>query len=143
MDNTIRYLNTDLDLVSLDDLTVLAAIFDSRGVFPLHVGREEDGLCYARIETQDSHREPEQNIAAMVAVVESLEEPHRSVWRQCTTREFNLGYNCGADPWAFNQGLSTDLLGRIAGIDASLRITTYPDREETVQSQAEEATGDL
>ena len=130
MDGTICYLNTDLDLTSSDDLTALAAVFESRGVFPLHVTRGEDGLWYATFEMLDQHTEPEPNIAAMVAVAESLGEPHRSVWLGCTRREFNIGYDCGAEPWAFNQGLSCGLLGRMAAIGASLRFTLYPDREQ-------------
>ena len=138
MHNTICYLNTDLVLTSPNELTALAAIFESRGVYPLHVGLEEDGLWYGTFETQDSHAEPEPNIAVMVAVAESLSEPHRSVWMQCSKREFNIGYDCGAQPWAFNQGLSCELLGRIAAVGASLRVTLYPDREQPLLSQSQQ-----
>ncbi len=129
MDGKICYLNTDLDLTSADDLRPLAAAFQSRGVPPLHVTHGEDGFWYAVFETLDQHTEPEPNIAAMVAVAESLDGPHRSVWRRCTQREFNIGYDCGAEPWAFNQGLSSGLIGRMAAVGASLRVTVYPDRE--------------
>jgi hypothetical protein len=129
MDGTIRYLNTDLDLTSPADLTALARVFRSRGVFPLHVTHGEDGCWSARFETSDQHTEPEPNIAAMVAVVESLRPRHRSIWDGCMLREFNIGYDCGDEPWAFNQGLSCELLGRIAAIGASLRWTLYPYRE--------------
>jgi hypothetical protein len=129
MDGKICYLNTDLDLTSSDDLTPLAAVFHSRGVFPLHVTYREDGLWHATFEVLDQHTEPEPNIAAMVVVAESLDEPLRSIWLRCTQREFNIGYDCGAEPWAFNQGLSSGLLGRIAAVGASLRVTLYPDRE--------------
>ena len=129
MDNRIQYLNTDLDLTSPVDLTALAAAFESQGVFPLHVTHCEDGVWIATFETDSQHAEPESNIAAMVGLVESLVEPHRSVWLGCTRRQFNIGYDCGAEPWEFNQGLSTELLGRLAAIGGSLRITLYPDRE--------------
>ena len=56
MDGTICYLNTDLDLTSSDDLTALAAVFESRGVFPLHVTRGEDGLWYATFEMLETGR---------------------------------------------------------------------------------------
>jgi hypothetical protein len=130
MDKTIHYLNTDLDLISPADLTGLARAFRSRGVFPLHVTHGEDGKWYATFETSDQFTEPETNIAAMVAAVESLLPQHRSIWHACTQREFNVGYDCGDEPWAFNQGLSCELLGRIAAIGASLRWTLYPYREE-------------
>jgi hypothetical protein len=129
MDSKISYLNTDLDLSSSKDLTELAAAFETAGVFPLHVTHHEDGLWYATFETDDEHDQPEPNIAAMVTVAETLQEPLRSVWSGCARREFNIGYGCGAEPWAFNQGLSSRLLGRIATVGASLRITLYPDRE--------------
>jgi hypothetical protein len=136
MDNTIRYLNTDLDLVCSNDLTELANAFDVRGAFPLHVTKEGDGKWYATFETNKPHTEPEPNISQMLAIIESLAEPHRSLWMRCTLREFNIGYDCGAEPWAFNQGLSTDLLGRIAAVGASLRITLYPDRDGVVSEKS-------
>ncbi|MBI3409074.1 MAG: hypothetical protein HY040_12060 [Planctomycetes bacterium] len=126
LDGTICYLNTDLDLISPNDLTALAAAFDSRHVFALHVIRGEDGFWHATFETGDSHAEPELNIAAMVAVIESFGKRHRTVWQHCTQREFNIGYDCGTEPWAFSQGLSCGLLARMAAIGASLRFTLYP-----------------
>jgi hypothetical protein len=123
---TIRYLNTDLDLTSAGDLTALAAAFEARGMLPLHVTRGEDGLWYATFETGEQHEEPEPNIAALIAVVESLAEPQRAVWAGCARREFNIGYDCGGAPRAFDQGLSSELLGRVAAAGASLRITLYP-----------------
>jgi hypothetical protein len=136
MDGKISYLNTDLNLTSPDDLTALSKIFESRHIFPLHVTRGEDGRWYATFEVLDQHTEPERSIATMVAVVESLRPPNRSVWRGCTLREFNIGYDCGAEPWAFNQGLSCELLGRIAAVGAALRWTLYPDRKEATAKPA-------
>jgi hypothetical protein len=82
-----------------------------------HLGRRPDGAQFA---------EPEANIAAMLVIVESLARPLRSVWDGCTRREFNIGYECGAEPWAFNQGLRAELLGQMAAVGASLRVTLYP-----------------
>lgn len=129
MDNKICYLNTDLDLRCRETLTALAGAFESRGAFALHVTENDDGLWYATFETNLQHTEPEANIAAMLAVVESLSDALRGVWNRCELKEFNVGYDCGAEPWAFNQGMSAALLGRIAAVNASLRITLYPDRE--------------
>ncbi|MDZ4779983.1 MAG: hypothetical protein SGJ19_07010 [Planctomycetia bacterium] len=129
MDNTIEYLNTDLDLKSPTDLEPLASALRSGGVFDLHVSRWDDGLWYARFETDECYSEPEPNITAMLDVLERLPEAQRATWDQCILREFNIGYDCGDKPWAFNQGLAPELLGRLAAIGASLRITLYPDRE--------------
>lgn len=135
MDNTICYLNTDLDLTSAEDLTALAAGFEAAAMPPLHVAQGTDGLWLATFETDTQFTEPEPNIAAMLAIVEALAPPLRSVWNGCTRREFNLGYDCGTEPWAFNQGLSAELLGRMAAVGASLRVTLYPDREPSRPDQ--------
>lgn len=131
-DDTFYYLNTDLELKSSDDLTALAAALKVRGVFPLHLIHGEDGLWYATFEVYGRHtaKEPEPTIAAMLVVVESLSDSLRIVWSGCTLREFNIGYDCGSKPWAFNQGLSSQLLGRIAAVGASLRITLYPQTQK-------------
>jgi hypothetical protein len=75
MDGKICYLNTDLDMTSSDDLAPLAAVFESGGMFTLHLTSGEDGLWHATFEVLDQHTEPEPNIAAMFAVAESLDEP--------------------------------------------------------------------
>jgi hypothetical protein len=135
VDNTICYLNTDLDLTSAEDLTALGAAFEAGGVPPLHVTRRADGLWYGTFETSTQFAEPEPNIAAMLAIVESLARPLRSMWDGCTRREFNIGYDCGAEPWGFNQGLPAELLGRMAAAGASLRVTLYPEREPAKPNQ--------
>jgi hypothetical protein len=142
VDGVIHYLNTDLDLTSADDLTALAAAFEAGGVPPLHVTQGDDGRWYATFETREQHSEPEPNIAAMLAVVESLGPALRSVWAGCSRRELNIGYDCGLGPWAFNQGLSAGLLGRMAAVGASLRITLYPDREQARSNQSRQQPGE-
>jgi hypothetical protein len=137
VDGIIQYLNTDLDLISVDDLTALAAAFDAGGIPPLHVTRGGDGQWYATVETDAQHSEPEPNIAEMLVVIESLQASLRLAWNKCSRREFNIGYDCGRDPWAFNQGLSAELLGRMAAAGASLRVTLYPERPEVISNETE------
>lgn len=81
---------------------------------------------HAGFETVEQHPEPEANIAAMLTVLESLEPERLDDWASCTRREFNIGYECGQRPWAFNQALTADLLDRISTAGVSLRITLYP-----------------
>jgi hypothetical protein len=130
MDGKICYLNTDLDLTSTDDLTDLAAELAAHGVYSLHVTCGKDGLWYATFETDRSFEEPEENIAAMLMAIESLSPVQRNIWHNCTRREFNIGYDCGDEPWAFNQSLSSELLGRVSQTETVVRITLYPARED-------------
>jgi hypothetical protein len=124
----IRYLNTDLDVISSEDLTQFAAALESHGLLTLHVGRGGDGLCYATFETSQAHDSPEQTIEAMLGVVEAFTQPERDIWSGAVKRLFNIGYECGSEPWAFNNGLGNAVLRRIAASGAALQITLYPPR---------------
>ena len=130
MSNQIEYLNTDLDLASSSDLTALSEHLEANGVFSLHVTQGGDGEWSATFETDEIHNEPETNIAALLDVIENLDETHRTTWSRCTQREFNIGYDCGHEPWAFNHGLSNALIRRIADVGASVRFTIYPRRDQ-------------
>jgi hypothetical protein len=122
----IQYLNTDLDLVAAEDLTALAAGLEALGVHALHLDRREGGLWYATFETNDSCEEPEHSIVLMLTAVEALDDSQRGAWCACAVREFNVGYESGDGPWAFNQVVSVDTLRRMADAGAGLRITLYP-----------------
>jgi hypothetical protein len=121
-----RYLNSDLELASSGDLRDLAAALTSRGMLVLHVGPAAGGGWRAAFETGMQYDEPESNIDAVLTVVESLDSRARAMWTGCSEREINIGYQCGAGPWASEHGLSNGLLERIARLGASLRITLYP-----------------
>ena len=125
MSDSICYLNTDLDLVSATDLTGLAAAMKARGVSTLHCGLDEDGLWYATFEVHDRQDRPEAHIGTLLTAVESLAGEELAAWSHCVSRYFDIGYDCGSEPRAFSQGLSGQLLGRIAVAGASLRIMLY------------------
>ena len=114
----------------MQDLTTLASVFEAGGLAFLHVTHGEDGFWYATFEMEDTFEEPDANIQAMLEVIESLAPEHKQIWSGCDLREFNIGYDCGDEPWAFNQSLSSKVLSRIATAAASLRWTLYPDRSE-------------
>lgn len=122
----IRYLNTDLDLVAEHDLERLAVGLQQYGVTPIHITAGEDGRWYSTLETDEQYDKPETTIVAMLDAIDALEKAKHSLWRRCLLREFNVGFDCGDKPWAFNEGLTNATLRRIAKAGASLRITLYP-----------------
>jgi hypothetical protein len=131
MDGVTHYINTDLDLTSADDLTELAAAFEVRGLTLMRrVTRLADGQWFCGFSMGGPwFEEPEPNIAAMLAVIEALDPPLRSAWAGCSLRVFDVGYDCGQEPFAFRQDLSAELLVRLAAVGGSLRVTLYSERE--------------
>lgn len=134
MKRETHYLNTDLDLVAEHDLAALAAALSSRGVFPLHVDQRDDRMWYSTLETEEQFTEPEPNIVAFLSVIESFDGQTRELWSACTSREFNIGYDCGDEPWAFNHQLTPATLARMAALGISLRITLYPAEKRDIQA---------
>jgi hypothetical protein len=126
----IRYLNTDLDVVSAFDLEVLVKALEERQIFSLHsdldAGAREDGQWYATFETTDQYAAPEETICHLLDAIEALPANAQQLWSKCGMREFNIGYDCGNGPWAFNNGLSNRTLVRLGNAGAALKITIYP-----------------
>lgn len=122
----IQYRNTDLCLESKADVAKLVEYFEKHHISTLYGSlKGGDGLWYASFETDTQHTEPEATIAEMLAAVEALPEALRKIWAGCAKREFDIGYDCGAKPSSFDQGLSEKLVTRIAAAGASIRITIY------------------
>jgi hypothetical protein len=139
----IYYLNTDLDLVAARDFTPLAAALEAQGVCPLYgVTHGEGEHWYATFETDHQYNTPEETMAVMLDAIESLSRTTRTLWTECSLREFNIGYVCGDHPWAFNHGLSNRTLVRAGTAGATLRITLYPpekDSQDEPDNPADEA----
>jgi hypothetical protein len=125
----ICYLNTDLDLVAPRDLTPLGAALEEHGLVAGSVYLGDDGRWYATFETASSFDEPEPNILAMLDAIDSLDESMRAEFAACTSRVFDIGYECGSEPRTFMQGLAAHVLNRMAAAGASLMITLYPPAE--------------
>jgi hypothetical protein len=122
----IEYLNTDLDLVAACSLEDLRAEMVQRGLFG-HATQWDDRTWYAMFEACNAD-EPESNIKTLLDALDQLSPAATQVLQQCTKFEFNIGYDCGAEPPSVQQAISHATLRRIVEHGASIRITLYPYR---------------
>jgi hypothetical protein len=120
-----RYLNTDLDLVSLVDLTPLAEAFAGKKWSVLHCELHPDNRWTASFEIPGGNKTPEKTIAAMLKVIDRLPGHLKLLWSGCLKRDFNLGFDGGFEPRALEYTLPTELLTRIASVGASVSVTIY------------------
>ena len=97
-------------------------------MFALSAIQRDASSWDATLELEGSFAQPESNIDAILTAVESLPPDAMKIWSACTVREFNLGYACGDEPWAFTNQLTSPTLARMAALGASLRLTLYPFR---------------
>jgi hypothetical protein len=121
-------------LLSAEALGEIATALEARGLFCLYIDCNPNGLWQASFESQGQYTEAEESIAQMMAIVESLPLSLQTIWINCRNRTFDIGYNCGDYPWAFNQTLSSKLLSRISAANAAVRVTLYPIERNTAQN---------
>lgn len=120
----IRYLNTDLDIESKNDLTSIVEDF-GEDVIVLHHG-EMRGYQHARFETCES-LDADGVINSFCLFVEQMPKEVREIWDGCVSRVFNLGYESGSSPQNFRSEIRASTIQRVAEIAASIVITIYPE----------------
>ena len=128
--NSIHFLNADLDLEAGFDLGPLTGALSARGLFTLHCWERSEGIWEATCESsRDTLSEnAETTILELLESIENLDAESRKAWLGCSRREFNLGYDCGDEPWAFNNAVSVESLARMAALGIAMRMTIYPVR---------------
>ena len=124
----IRFLNVDLDVRSDRSLRSLTEDLALRGMFNLRTADEEAGEQLACYELDGQASSVHQVLVAMLTILEAMGADAREAWEASTAREFNLGYDCGTEPWAYNDGIGPDVIRRISELGGALRITLYPEQ---------------
>jgi len=130
MENTeqsIRYLNLDVELESENDLTALVE----------HLGEEIFVLCNEQLESifytsfepkyfEEEKNNPENHTRHILGLLEKLPGSLREMWNECNSKIFDFGFDSGFAPGPFHADLSPESLQGISAIGANVRITIYP-----------------
>ena len=118
-----QYLNTDLEIESLEDLTPIVEEFPA-DVSCLFHGRIRDRnrACFELAGPSDAN----ECIRMFHALVKGLSPKARSVWDGCSRRTLDVGFEAGHDRENCQQVLTHEVLALAASIRAHLVITVYP-----------------
>ena len=125
----IQYLNTDLLLQSDNDLSNLVAFFNGADCFDLYVSDDRKDAGFESNLTASGDA-PAETITALLDAIDRLDGALLDAWRACTVREFDVGYNCGTEPYSKHDKLPPELLKRIGDSGITLVITLYGLRED-------------
>jgi hypothetical protein len=131
MKEVARYLNTDLDLIAEQDLTLLVQALETSGFYALHAGVGDDGKWYATLEINEVAdealhlRQPELTIVLMLDAIEALDAPARALWDACMSKTLDIGYQCGDGARVRNE-LTNATLSRMSALGMGMFITLYP-----------------
>lgn len=120
-----HFINVDLDLVCTESLAPLTEAFKRHRVRPINEHAER-GQWLVGYEASLMDGTPESCTRSLLEAIAELPAPMKSLWNRCTKRDFNIGFECGAEPWGFESSLTNETLRRIADLGASVTITLYP-----------------
>jgi hypothetical protein len=120
----VKYLNTDLDIESKQDLSGIIEEFGA-DVFVLHHG-EIRGYQHAAFEVAGTRDGADGTINFFCMLVEALPKEAREIWDGCCSRVLDIGYESGTSPRNFRSEIRPSTIQRVAAIGASIVITIYP-----------------
>jgi hypothetical protein len=126
-EESIRYLNLDIELESENDLTPLVE----------HLGEEVFVLCNKQVESifytsfepkyfEEEENTPENHTRHILGLLDNLPDSLREMWNKCRSKIFDFGFDSGFAPCPFYTDLDPESLQRIAALGASVRFTIYP-----------------
>ncbi len=128
------YLNTDLVIVSPDNLSHLAEVLNEKCEL-LHSNKGEDGLWYISVNAYGSgivgsdEHDPRRDVSELLKVIDELNEDTKIFLQGAIEFDFNIGWQSGEKRPEGAFSLPNELLRRIADTGATLTVTVYPSEE--------------
>ena len=119
----VRYLNTDLEIESKNDLSKIVQEF-GEDVSVLHHG-EMRGYQHASFEIAGTTAGADETINYFCTLVEGLRNEAREIWDGCCSRVLDVGYESGISGPTFRSEIRASTVQRVAAIDASIVVTIY------------------
>ncbi|WP_299020880.1 hypothetical protein [uncultured Photobacterium sp.] len=125
MSTITRYVSTDLDIFSRQDLSTLAAFFQDC-VCILHCGWREETLFQLSLElATDDYASIESDLDALLTAAEHLPEELKPLWCSALEVDFNLVFEAGGHH-RHRVKIPASLLKRVVALNGTLSITAYP-----------------
>jgi hypothetical protein len=125
MASETSFLNVDLDIQSKQPLDRLVTAFGER-VRVLHVGKVARHFeAHIELARSGYQRNPNPLIRRFVELIATLPPSARQLWTSATLRQFNLGFQAGSKPPAYEVVLDPLTLESVWGMGAEVVITIY------------------
>lgn len=123
------FLNLDLELESVTDLASIAESFGRR-VFVLYRGEAGSGFRLSVEPVIDGglSGDPIACTEHFLGLIEGLQQVQENLWRSCSSRVFDYGFDGGLEENPIHTNIPADHLARMAKLGIKLRITVYPYR---------------
>ena len=129
------FLNLDLELEAFTDLASIAESFGRR-VFVLYCGDVGSGfrLSVEPIIDGGLSGDPHACTEYFLDLIEGLQRAHGDLWRSCSARVFDYGFDGGLEENPIQTNIPSHHLARMANLGIEFRITVYPYRASEPES---------
>ncbi len=120
----IRYITTDLDFESRNDLSSIIQELGEQAL-PNHndwVGKK----YFVSLASPSDYNEPEDSISEFCDLIEGLSDNSKKLWQGCTKRVVDVAFESGKIPNNLTCHLSEKLINRLSSLKLSVAITIYP-----------------
>ena len=125
------FLNVDLDIESKYDISPIVRDFGDR-VFILNNEPYSQESYNLSVELNDSwcQQDPEGLILSYIELIKNFSDDAKDAWNKAHKKAFDLGYECGFQPYSINNELSTNTISAVASVGASVIFTLYSVQKE-------------
>jgi hypothetical protein len=122
----ICFLNVDLDIESKHDISAIIKDFGDK-VFILNDEPYYEGSHNLSVELNDSwcQQDPETLILGYIELIKNFSDDAKDAWNKAHKKAFDLGYECGFQPYSINNQLSASTINAVASVNASIVFTLY------------------
>lgn len=125
------FLNVDLDIESKYDISAIIRDFGDK-VFILNDEPYSEGSYNLSVELNDSwcQQDPEGLILGYIELIKNFSDDAKDAWNRAHKKSFDLGYECGFQPYSINNELSNSTINAVASVGASVIFTLYSVQKE-------------
>jgi len=122
----ICFLNVDLDIESKHDISAIIKDFGDK-VFILNDEPYSEGSHNLSVELYGrcGDQEPEGLILDYVELIKNFSDDAKDAWNKAHKKSFDIGYECGFQPYSINNQLSASTINAVASVNASVIFTLY------------------
>jgi hypothetical protein len=118
-----RHINTDLEIESSEDLTLVIESFGN-DVVVLYQGKTM-GNNKASFEIAGLVADPDAIANHFCMLIEGLPQEAKKIWDCCSSRTLDVGYEGGTEPRSFSSEIRPNTIERIAALKTGINITIY------------------
>ncbi len=120
-----RYIATDLELESKEDLDVIVKEFGEE--FFAYQNEKIEDIYFVGLSGVMNSIKPEQTVEKYCNIIEKFPKTLQNLWKTCGKKVLDIGFECRDDIQHVEKiEIPSELIKRVSNLDLRIIITIYP-----------------